>query len=84
METLKIHNEMVLKLKRLGYKFVVQVTAESLKLYDEAKKQLSLVEYIIFVGPRLGKTAMKEYVPSYLLKKIIYVEKNIIEGVVIK
>jgi hypothetical protein len=27
---------------------------------------------------------MKECVPSYLLKKIIYVDKSLVEGVVIK
>lgn len=84
MEILKNYNEMVLKLKRQGYKFIIQVTSENLKLYDDVKKQLSLVEYIIYAGPRIGKSAMKEFIPSYLLKKIIYVDKNIIEGVVIK
>lgn len=84
VETLKKYNEIVLKLKRLGYKFVIQVTAENIKLYDDIKKQLSLVEYIIYSGQRIGKSQMKEYIPSYLLKKIIYVDKNIVEGVVIK
>lgn len=84
MEILKNYNEMVLKLKRQGYKFIIQVTSENLKLYDDVKKQLSLVEYIIYAGPRISKSAMKEFIPSYLLKKIIYVDKNIIEGVVIK
>jgi hypothetical protein len=84
MEILKECNEMVLKLKRQGFKFIIQVTSENIKLYDDVKKQLSLVEYIVYAGPRIGKTAMKGYVPSYLLKKIIYVDKNIVEGVVIK
>jgi hypothetical protein len=27
---------------------------------------------------------MKDYIPSYLLKKIMYVDKSLIEGVVVK
>ena len=84
METLKKYNEIVLKLKRQGYKFIIQVSSDNIMLYDDIKKQLSLVEYIIYSGPRISKAQMKEYVPSYLLKKIIYVDKNIAEGVVIK
>lgn len=84
VETLKKYNEIVLKLKRQGYKFIIQVSSENIMLYDDIKKQLSLVEYIVYSGPRISKVQMKEYVPSYLLKKIIYVDKNIAEGVVIK
>lgn len=84
METLKNCHELILKLKRDGFKFMIQVNGESIKLYDDAKKHLSLVEYVIYVGPRLSKSTLKEFIPSYLMKKIIYTDKNLTEGVVIK
>jgi len=84
LETLKEYDEIVLKLKRQGYKFIVQLTSDNIRIYDDLKKKLSLVEYIVYVGQRIGKAAMKECVPSYLLKKIIYVDKSLVEGVVIK
>lgn len=84
METMKNCHELILKLKRDGFKFMIQVNGESIKLYDDAKKHLSLVEYVIYVGPRLSKSTLKEFIPSYLMKKIIYTDKNLTEGVVIK
>ena len=84
METLKNSHELILKLKREGFKFMIQVNGESIKLYDDAKKHLSLVEYVIYVGPRLSKSTLREFIPSYLMKRIIYSDKNLTEGVVIK
>lgn len=84
MEILKNYNELILKLKRQGFKFMIQVNAESIKLYDDVKKHLSLVEYVVYVGPRLSKSTLKEFIPSYLMKKIIYSDKKLTEGVVVK
>ena len=84
LETVKSSKDVILKLRKDGFKFIVQVNAEGLKLYDGIKDGLSVADYLVYVGPRLSKSIMKDYVPSYLLKKIIYTDKSLLEGVVIK
>ena len=61
-----------------------KVGADNIKLYDKLKENLSVADYLVYVGPRISKSIMKDYVPSYLLKKIIYVDKSLIEGVVVR
>lgn len=84
IETLKFNFNELVKLRREGYKFIVQVSAENIKLYDKLKDNLSVADYLVYVGPRISKSIMKDYIPSYLLKKIMYVDKSLIEGVVVK
>ncbi|MGN1337071.1 MAG: hypothetical protein ACI4WW_01160 [Candidatus Coprovivens sp.] len=84
LETVKSSKNEILKLRKDGFKFIVQVNAEGMKLYDGIKDGLSVADYLVYVGPRLSKSIMKDYVPSYLLKKIIYTDKSLLEGVVIK
>lgn len=84
LETVKSSKDVILKLRKDGFKFIVQVNAEGMKLYDGIKDGLSVADYLVYVGPRLSKSIMKDYVPSYLLKKIIYTDKSLLEGVVIK
>lgn len=84
IETLKFNFNELVKLRREGYKFIVQVSAENIKLYDKLKDNLSIADYLVYVGPRISKSIMKDYIPSYLLKKIMYVDKSLIEGVVVK
>ena len=84
IETLKFNFNELVKLKKEGYKFIVQVGAENIKLYDKLKDNLSVADYLVYVGPRISKSIMKDYIPSYLLKKIMYVDKSLIEGVVVK
>ena len=84
VETLKECNEILLKLKKQGFKFIIEVSSDNIKLYEDIKKQLSLVDYIVYVGNRISKASLKDYVPSYLIKKIIYPNKSLLEGVVIK
>lgn len=84
LETLKECNEMLLKMKKQGFKFIIEVSSDNIKLYEDIKKQLSLVDYIVYVGNRMSKASLKEFIPSYLIKKIIYPNKSLIEGVVIK
>ena len=74
----------LIKLKQEGYKFIVQVGADNIKLYDKLKESLSVADYLVYVGPRISKSIMKEFIPSYLLKKIIYTDKSLLEGVVVK
>lgn len=84
IEALKFNFNELVKLRREGYKFIVQVSAENIKLYDKLKDNLSIADYLVYVGPRISKSIMKDYIPSYLLKKIMYVDKSLIEGVVVK
>lgn len=84
LESLKFSYHEIINLRREGYKFIVQVSADNIKLYDKLKESLSIADYLVYVGPRISKSIMKDYVPSYLLKKIIYVDKSLIEGVVVK
>lgn len=84
VETLKECNEVLLKLKKQGFKFIIEVSSDNIKLYEDIKKQLSLVDYIVYVGNRISKASLKEYIPSYLIKKMIYPNKSLLEGVVIK
>ena len=84
IEALKFNFNELVKLRREGYKFIVQVSAENIKLYDKLKDNLSVADYLVYVGPRISKSIMKDYIPSYLLKKIMYVDKSLIEGVVVK
>jgi len=84
IEALKFNFNELVKLKKEGYKFIVQVSAENIKLYDKLKDNLSIADYLVYVGPRISKSIMKDYIPSYLLKKIMYVDKSLIEGVVVK
>ena len=84
IEALNFNFNELVKLRREGYKFIVQVSAENIKLYDKLKDNLSIADYLVYVGPRISKSIMKDYIPSYLLKKIMYVDKSLIEGVVVK
>lgn len=84
LETIKSSKDVIVKLRKEGFKFIVQVNAEGMKLYDGIKDGLSIADYLVYIGPRLSKSIMKEYVPSYLMKKIIYTDKSLLEGVVVK
>ena len=84
LEILKFYNELILKLKREGYKFIIELSIHNIRLYEELKKYLSLVDYIIITDGVLSRNNIQELIPSYLSKKIIYTNKSLIEGAIIK
>lgn len=84
VKTLILNNKTISYLVKDGYKFICEFNYEDIKEMTNIRKILCLVDYIFITNGELTKKEKEELVPSELCDKIIYLEKSILDGPVIK
>lgn len=83
-ESLILNYKVIAKLIKEGYKFVVELDYNDISEIPNIRKFLCAVEYIFIKNGELSKKEILNNIPSELENKIIYINKTLIEGPVIK
>lgn len=84
IESLILNYKIITKLIKDGYKFVVELDSNDIKEIPNIRKFLCVTEYIFIKNGELSKEDILNNIPSELEDKIIYINKTLIEGPVIK
>jgi len=84
VESLILNYKIISNLIKDGYKFAVELSYNDVSEVPNIRKFLCVIEYIFIKNGELSKSEILNNIPSELEDKIIYINKTLIEGPVIK
>ena len=83
-KTLLLNFNIISDLSKEGYKFTIEISCEDLVEAKNIRKYLCFASNLIIINKNISEDILVEKIPSELENKIIWVDKSVIEGPVIK
>lgn len=83
-KTLLLNYNAISELNKEGYKFTIEISYYDLIDFPSIRKYLCMASNLIVINKEVSKEDLLERIPSELENRIIWVDKSVIEGPVIK